>query len=609
MRKYFIAMNNILSYNRFLDEIGIYDELNEKNSLRNFSNRIAQHKIKSELSEEIEMSKSIMTGIKDGLESLSDNFDEIKKDVDKNNKKGGEKGEKEKTLESITKLIEKSKQSSWDLNELIDEGEIDYTGFAANIGFATLTYFGVLLFPIRARFIVHKGYNYFFTTVKNTIRKSLAMLQLNFDQFENLIITKGFQSADYLDDIEALSKARDFQELALSELTKNISKQKTEIISKKFKTIENQFKLQLSAQTKLKQSSNVFNCLNQYENTYTKSLETLRQYAQEDVQKHLDSIKTSMNKIAAGDPDLTAYGELIIAAAEEHAYKVSTSIYNRFAKMTEVFSLPNQKKMIELIQDATQEAHDKASKDKAKLLESEKAKENEERLETLNKDGERIFKSISGTSIGKLSKDGNYKDIVGAYNWTYNDFKKLNNDDKDTFIEWLGIHKDVFDKCNETLKVVIPSAHNDGYFEYIDSLIDYIRPCLREENLNESFVVHFDEYINEARTKRYFIDLNRAKEQVDEIKRLYKDNKDTAVVAFEIIGEKFIKGKFANNAEIIVDKIIKSIDSKTKKKTRYKFVYISLATYNILVNTITDLSDERSHDYPKLLNNESNSKK
>ena len=119
----------------------------------------------------------------------------------------------------------------------------------------------------------------------------------------------------------------------------------------------------------------------------------------------------------------------------------------------------------------------------------------------------------------------------------------------------------------------------------------------------------FDEYINEARTKRYFIDLNRAKEQVDEIKRLYKDNKDTAVVAFEIIGEKFIKGKFANNAEIIVDKIIKAIDSKTKKKTRYKFVYISLATYNILVNTITDLSDERSHDYPKLLNNESNSKK
>lgn len=603
MRKYFIAMNNILSYNRFLDEIGICDELNEKNSLRNLSNRIAQHKIKSELSEEIEMSKSIMTGIKDGLESLSDDFGEIRKNISKSND-DHEKGEKEKSLESITKLIEQSRKSSWDLNDLIDEGEIDYTGFAANVGFATLTYFGVLLFPIRARFIVHKGYNYFFATVKNTIRKALVMLQLNFDQFENLIITKGFQSMDYLDDMEALSKARDFQELALTELTKNLNKQKAETISKKFKTIENQFKLQLSAQTKLKQSSNIYNCLDQYNNTYTKSLETLRQYSQEDVQKHLDSIKTSMNKIAAGDADLTAYGELIIAAAEEHAYKVSTSIYNRFAKMTEVFSLPNQKKMIDLIQEATQERYDEIAKEKKKLMDSEQAKASDEKLKNINEDGEKIFKSVSGVSIGKLSKDGKYSDISGAYNWTYNDFRKLDRDEQEIFTEWLGIHKDVFDKCHETLKVVMPSAHNDGYFEYIDSLIDYIRPCLREENLNESFVVYFDEYINEARSKRYFIDLNRAKEQVDDISKLYKDNKDVAVAALEIIGNKFTRSKFADNAEIIVDKIIKALGSRTKKKGRYNKVYISLATYDILTNTITDLNEDRSHDYQELLKDE-----
>lgn len=596
-------MNNILDYRRFLDELETYEEINEKNSLRNLSNRIASHKVKLELSEEIELSQSIMTGIKDGLESLSNNFDEIKKDINKTDDKH-QKGEKEEMLDSITKLIEQSKKSSWDLNDLIDEGEIDYTGFAANVGFATLTYFGVLLFPIRARFIVHKGYNYFFATVKNTIRKALVMLQLNFDQFENLIITKGFQSMDYLDDMEALSKARDFQELALTELTKNLNKQKAETISKKFKTIENQFKLQLSAQTKLKQSSNIYNCLDQYNNTYTKSLETLRQYSQEDVQKHLDSIKTSMNKIAAGDPDLTAYGELIIAAAEEHAYKVSTSIYNKFAKMTEVFSLPNQKKMIDLIQEATQEKYDNAVKEKKKLMDSEQVKESEERLKNINEQGEKIFKSVSGVSIGKLSKDGKYSDISGAYNWTYNDFKKLGKDDQEIFTEWLGIHKDVFDKCNDTLKVVMPSAHNDGYFEYIDSLIDYISPCIREENINESFVQSFDEYVNEARSKRYFIDMNRAKEQVDDINKLYKDNKDVAIAALEIIGNKFTRSKFADNAEIIVDKIINALDSKTKKNGRYNKVYISLATYDILTNTIIDLKEDRSHDYQELLKDE-----
>ena len=170
-------------------------------------------------------------------------------------------------------------------------------------------------------------------------------------------------------------------------------------------------------------------------------------------------------------------------------------------------------------------------------------------------------------------------------------------------MEGLGRHKDVFDKCNGTLKVVMPSTHNDGYFEYVDSLIDYISPCLREENLHESFVRSFDEYINESRSRRYFIDLNRAREQVDDIKKLYKDNRDVAIAAFEIIGNKFTRSKFSDNAEIMVDKIIKALDSKTKKG-RYNMVYISLATYNILTDTIIDLKEDRSHDYQELLKDE-----
>ena len=75
------------------------------------------------------------------------------------------------------------------MNELIDEGEIDYSGFTANVAISSVAYFGILLTPFRATVMIHKGYNYFFGIVKNTIRKALVMLQLNFDQFENTEIS------------------------------------------------------------------------------------------------------------------------------------------------------------------------------------------------------------------------------------------------------------------------------------------------------------------------------------------------------------------------------------------------------------------------------------
>ena len=92
----------------------------------------------------------------------------------------------------------------------MDEGEIDYTGFTANVGIASVAYFGILLTPFRATILMHKGYKYFFNIVKNTIRKALVMLQLNFDQFENLIITKGFQSMDYLQADDSGAKVSEF---------------------------------------------------------------------------------------------------------------------------------------------------------------------------------------------------------------------------------------------------------------------------------------------------------------------------------------------------------------------------------------------------------------
>ena len=169
-------MNNILSFNEYngyeLERV-VYDDimLNEKSSLnkgiRGFLNRRASRQVRSELSEEIEMSKTIMEGIKEGLETMSDNFDTIQKSID-NTDNEKKKGEKQKLLDDITKILENSKKQTWDINELIDDGEIDYTGFTANVGIASVAYFGILLTPFRAAIMIHKGYNYFFNIVKKS---------------------------------------------------------------------------------------------------------------------------------------------------------------------------------------------------------------------------------------------------------------------------------------------------------------------------------------------------------------------------------------------------------------------------------------------------------
>lgn len=606
-------MNNLIDFDEFQRNLeSTYNELNEKNAFRGLGNKLAQGRIRSELAEEIEISKSIMSGIQEGLNSLSDNFGEIKKSINSSDDERI-KGEKSKLLDSITKLIDQSKKTSWDLNDLIDEGEIDYAGFTANVGFSTLMYFGVLIFPIRTSIMVHKGYNYFFTLIRNTIRKALVMLQLNFDQFENLIITKSFQSSEYMNDRDRNADISEFY----GKLESKLFDEKEGMLKgqrgcknaeKMMQLAKQQIDLMYKNRKSESQSLSAYNCLDQYNNTYTKSLETLRSYSQDDVQKQLDAIKNTITKLAGDDKDYLAYGEMIIAAAEEHAYKVSSSIYSRFAKMTEVFSLPNQKKMIDLIQEATKEKLDNANKIKEDALKSEKLKIDEETKDKLNKDGVKIFTSLSTASIGKLKND-KYESIVGADTWNYDEYKKLDEDDQDTFVKWLSVHPEVCEKCHSTLQVLIPSNNRSGYFEYIDSLIDYIFPCLRQTTTNESHIKTFDEYINESMSAKYFIDMNKSKDQADQIRKLYRDNSDVAVAALETIGKLYSKNKFTDNAKVIVDKIKNAVGAKNPSKGKYKFVYISLATNNILRETIEGLKKERDNGYSNLLAKESENKK
>ena len=598
-------MNNIKSFNEYTHqelEVIAYDNvLNE--GLRSFFNKKAAAKVRAELADEIEMSKTIMDGIKEGLDSLNENFDIIRKGIE-GNKDEKAKGEKQKALDAIIKILEDSRKNTWDLNQLIDEGEIDYTGFTANIGIASVAYFGILFTPFRATIMIHKGYRYFFNIIKNTIRKALVMLQLNFDQFENLIITKGFQSMDYVQDIAASQKLDD----TIDAILKELCGEKTGMIKSKSKAADyrknidiayKRVKIENDKNKKLKQSSDVYNSLDPYNNTYTKSLEALRQYSQDDVQKHLDAIKTSMNKLAGQEVDLQTYSELIIAAAEEHAYKVSTSIYNKFAKMTEVFSLPNQKKLIDLILAATQEEMDAAEK-KTKDIEAAKLKEDAEKAED---EGVKVFSSLSGTKLGKMddeTKKYDEKDI-DADNWTYDEFNKLDDDKKQILDRWLNGHPEVLKKCDDTLQTAL---NIDKYSEYVDMLIDYIGNCLVGKN-NESYILDFGQYLMESSKKKkttkksiYMIDFNKLEDsQLKDIKKAFiNDGKKSKVViskiALEVIGKKLLNDNtFIKNADLIT-KHIRDAATATAHK-----VSISAVTYELLKKSIDKLKVLRSNDY------------
>ena len=603
-------MNNILSFNEYsgqeLERV-VYDNvLNEKSMLRGFFNKRAARKVKSELAEEIEMSKTIMEGIQSGLESLNENFDAIKKDIDSD---GGEKkGEKEKVLDSIKKIIEDSRNNTWDLNQLIDEGEIDYTGFTANVGIASVAYFGILFTPFRSIVMIHKGYNYFFNIVKNTIRKALVMLQLNFDQFENLIITKGFQSAGYLQDQDTSVKISVFYEKLQSKLFDEksgslVGKKGSAYAKEQMQLAKQQIDAMMKADKIRNLSDNAYNCLDQYNNTYTRSLETLRQYSQEDVQKHLDSIKTSMSKLAGQEADLQVFSELIIAAAEEHAYKVSTSIYNKFAKMTEVFSLPNQQKLIDLIQAATKEKQDAAEEEKKKRESAEELKKASE----FEDEGAGIFSSLDGVKLGKMNdetKKYDEKDIE-ASNWTYDEFNKLDDDKKQTLDRWLNGHPEVLKKCDDTLQIALKP---DNYYEYVDMLIDYVGNCLVDTNSkkkNESYILDFGQYLmesikkkNTTKKSRYMIDFNKLEDsQLEDVKKMFikddeKEKASVSRIALEVIGKKLLNDNtFVKNAEQIVKHISDAADSNNHK------VAISSVTYELLKKSIDKLKDLRSHDY------------
>ncbi len=392
-----------LIYHQFIEE-EIKPEMNE-GLIRNAINKASSKFIQNALADEIEKGKELEKSIKEALDGLDKGFDEIEKKINGKGKRS--KNSKLNNIEKVKEAIKAVQSQAFDtLTMLGSEGEIDFAGFMGSSTVAAAANFGILFAPIRSLFITRKAYKYFLGIIKQTIRRNLLIIQLNFDQFENLILQKSFETDD--DAEERLERDTMFK--TIGELTEHLCKDKTlfkkESQHKKVKEQADIFLKLSNERLKLRKENSkkspyvsLFN--DQYNNTYTRTLEQIKQYINDDSQKELDALKNSITKMAGNDVELGPYGELLISAAEEYAVHTCHGINNNFIKMSSVFNLENQKKLIQLIVETQKENEAEA----AERLKKKRNKEDKKKLEKSIKDGKKLYEEKLKDSFEKYTFD------------------------------------------------------------------------------------------------------------------------------------------------------------------------------------------------------------
>lgn len=425
-------------YRQFIeDNIKDESEVNE-GFIRNAINKSAGKFIQNALADEIEKGKELEKSIKEALDGLNKGFEDLESRIDADTERGKEASTKLSAIEKVKDAIKAVQSQAFDTLTMIgSEGEIDFAGFMGSASVAAAANFGILFSPIRSVFMTRKAYKYFLGIIKQTIRRNLLIIQLNFDQFENLILQKSFETED---DSETMTKSNALHEIIgamQAELCGDKSKMFNKKKGKEMKEYLEAFKKAQDIAIKQNRENTKNNPLrslweDQHNNTYTRTLEQIKQYINEDSQKELDALKNSITKMAGNDVELGPYGELLIAAAEEYAVHTNHGINNNFIKMSSVFNLDNQKKLIDLIVAAQKENEEeiqrklrnKNRKDLEEKLkkEIEKGKElYEEKLKNLEKTYtfDKFENEFSGDDIKSLSaylasEDGQeaYKDLI-----------------------------------------------------------------------------------------------------------------------------------------------------------------------------------------------------
>ena len=491
-------MNNILNFEQYREQVRLFEEnlvksqilqpLDEslKGKIRKKINAKAEVFVRAALADEIEMGRQLNEEIQSSVDDLKEYIEKIQEFVDDNTP------DKTELFKKLEKMFDDIHKASFELLEILSGVKINFADYVQNATMATLVNFGVLFIPTRSIFLLKKSYKYFIGLIKNTIRKDMLMLMLNFDQFENTVLIQSLEDDEMNKEMEKLEtqKAAVDQLIAVMMGEKSKKGQSYEKVIKDAerasKLVKQKFDMELKS---LDRKTPAIGFDSRYDNTYTKTLDQLKSFVLEDDSKYLEAIKNGMRTQALDEVDTKSYVELLISAAEECAYEVSNAIHTNFIEKVSVFKLANQKRLIELVK-----------KDK-ELLEKQKEKDEKERIKELDKlkdekfekaveeHGEEIFNRVIEGSpekqvekykkLGKKEYDGdeyNEKDILTAW------LSKFDVDEKE-YKNWDEKKGDISDSLKLYFADVVPNE--DSYLKYADILVDCLLPCAFKKGSKE----------------------------------------------------------------------------------------------------------------------------
>ena len=491
-------MNNILNFEQYREQVRLFEEnlvksqilqpLDEslKGKIRKKINAKSEVFVRAALADEIEMGRQLNEAIQSSVDDLKEYIEKIQEFVDDNTP------DKTELFKKLEKMFNDIHKASFELLEILSGVKINFADYVQNATMATLVNFGVLFIPTRSIFLLKKSYKYFIGLIKNTIRKDMLMLMLNFDQFENTVLIQSLEDDEMNKEMEKLEtqKAAVDQLIAVMMGEKSKKGQSYEKVIKDAerasKLVKQKFDMELKS---LDRKSPAIGFDSRYDNTYTKTLDQLKSFVLEDDTKYLEAIKNGMRTQALDEVDTKSYVELLISAAEECAYEVSNAIHTNFIEKVSVFKLANQKRLIELVK-----------KDK-ELLEKQKEKDEKERIKELDKlkdekfekaveeHGEEIFNRVIEGSpekqvekykkLGKKEYDGdeyNEKDILTAW------LSKFDVDEKE-YKNWDEKKGDISDSLKLYFADVVPNE--DSYLKYADILVDCLLPCAFKKGSKE----------------------------------------------------------------------------------------------------------------------------
>ena len=491
-------MNNILNFEQYREQVRLFEEnlvksqilqpLDEslKGKIRKKINAKSEVFVRAALADEIEMGRQLNEAIQSSVDDLKEYIEKIQEFVDDNTP------DKTELFKKLEKMFDDIHKASFELLEILSGVKINFADYVQNATMATLVNFGVLFIPTRSIFLLKKSYKYFIGLIKNTIRKDMLMLMLNFDQFENTVLIQSLEDDEMNKEMEKLEtqKAAVDQLIAVMMGEKSKKGQSYEKVIKDAerasKLVKQKFDMELKS---LDRKSPAIGFDSRYDNTYTKTLDQLKSFVLEDDTKYLEAIKNGMRTQALDEVDTKSYVELLISAAEECAYEVSNAIHTNFIEKVSVFKLANQKRLIELVK-----------KDK-ELLEKQKEKDEKERIKELDKlkdekfekaveeHGEEIFNRVIEGSpekqvekykkLDKKEYDGdeyNEKDILTAW------LSKFDVDEKE-YKNWDEKKGDISDSLKLYFADVVPNE--DSYLKYADILVDCLLPCAFKKGSKE----------------------------------------------------------------------------------------------------------------------------